>query len=183
MTQTARTGSRMEGSSRPSLRDVFLREGPFVLRTARRLGVREADVEDVAQEVFVVLHRRYDDYDPTKSLRSWLFGIVRRVVADHRRLARVRNESPSAHVIQLSTCSPDQERALDRAAARRLLDEALESLSEEQRAVFVLYELEGMAMREVVDAIGCPLQTGYSRLHAAREAVHRFVETRRARRP
>src|SRR5690606_37886764 len=107
-------------------------------RTVRRLGVREADVEDVGQEVFLVLHRRYDDYDPARSVRSWLFGIVRRVVADHRRLARVRNEFPSATVIQLSTCPPEQERSLDRAAARHLLDEALESLSDEQRAVFVL---------------------------------------------
>jgi len=161
-------------TDRPSVRDVFRREAAFVMRTIRRLGVWDADVEDVAQEVFIVLHRRMPEYDTRTPMRRWLFGIARRVVADHRCLARVRRERPSASVLRLST-PPDQHRALDRAHARMLLDGALDTLSDPQREVFVLYELESMPMSEVVAAVDCPLQTAYSRLHAAREAVRRYV--------
>ena len=173
MTDPARTDT-VADANKPPVRDVFRREAPFVMRTIRRLGVWDADVEDVAQEVFIVLHRRMPEYDTRTPMRSWLFGIVRRVVADHRRLARVRRERSSASVVRLST-PPDQHRALDRAAARKLLDGALDALSEPQREVFVLYELESMSMSEVAAAVDCPLQTAYSRLHAAREAVRRYV--------
>jgi len=150
------------------------------MRVVRRMGVPESEVEDLTQEVFVVLHRRIADYDAAHAMRSWLFGIVRRVVADYRRLARVRHEGRSEAVVTLTT-PPDQTAALERRDARRILDAALDAMPDEQREVFVLYELEGMPMREVADAVGCPLQTGYSRLHAARDALTRHVQ-RHARR-
>ena len=163
---------------KPSVRDVFRREAPFVMRMVRRLGAAEADVEDLTQEVFLVLHRRLDDFDPARSIRSWLYGIVRRVVADHRRLARVRREAPSGDVVHL-TVPADQPAAIERRDARRILDAALDAMPDEQREIFVLYELEGLSMREIVELTGCPLQTGYSRLHAAREALVRVVDRRK----
>lgn len=170
----------IDSSEKPTVREVFLREGAFVLRAVRRMGVPDAEVEDVAQEVFLVLHRRMAEYDGVHSMRSWLFGIARRVVADYRRLARVRRERASPAVLTVST-PPEQAAAVERKHARRILDEALESLTDDQREVFVLYELEGMSMREVAELVGCPLQTGYSRLHAARAVVMGFIE-KRARR-
>jgi Sigma-70 region 2 len=53
----------------------------------RRLGVRPNDIEDVGQEIFVVVHRRLPDLQPDVPIRSWLFGIARRVVANYRRQA------------------------------------------------------------------------------------------------
>ncbi len=54
-----------------------------------------------------------------------------------------------------------------------MLDEALDQLDDDKRAVFVLFELEQMPMVDVAEAAGCPLQTAYSRLYAARKIVWR----------
>jgi RNA polymerase sigma-70 factor (ECF subfamily) len=47
----------------------------------------------------------------------------------------------------------------------------LDVLPEQQRAVFVLFEIEQLTMQETVQALGCPVQTAYSRLYAARAKV------------
>ena len=53
----------------------------FVWRSLQRLGVRDADLEDMIQEVFIVVHRRLDAFDASSHLTSWLFGICVRVAA------------------------------------------------------------------------------------------------------
>ena len=54
----------------------------FVWRTVRRLGVADSSVEDVTQDTFLVVHRRLASFNGKSSLKSWLFGIVVRVVSD-----------------------------------------------------------------------------------------------------
>ena len=72
-------------------------------------------------------------------------------------------------------------RSVDLDAHRSVLDAILDELDESKRAVFVLYELEELPMAEVAAAVGCPLQTAYSRLHSARATVESAVKRRRAR--
>lgn len=155
-----------------TLDEVFRTEGAFVFRTVRRLGASASDAEDLAQQVFMVLHRRPELLASASSPRSLLFGIVRRVVSDHRRRAR------PAHTVQPGVLSVDasQESVVARHEARAMLERALDGLGPEQREVFVLYELEAMPMREVAALVEVPLQTAYSRLHAARDAVRSVLE-------
>ncbi len=159
----------------PTVRQLFDEQGAFVLRTIRRLGVRASDVEDALQDVFVVVHRNLPRYDGVSPVRGWLFGIASRVAADYRKRAHVRREHvtdrpPDGVVVA------DQGDGIERAEARELLDHALDRLDDAQRSVFVLYELEGLAMPEVASIVGCPAQTAYSRLHAARDRIRAFVE-------
>ncbi len=154
-------------SAPPTLDDVFRSEGAFVVRTVRRLGAPAGDVEDLAQQVFLVLHRRPELLATATSPRSLLFGIVRRVVSDHRRRARP-TRTVEAGVL---TVDASQERSVSRHEARAMLDRALDALGADQREVFVLYELESLPMREVASLVDVPLQTAYSRLHAARDAI------------
>src|SRR5580693_7433095 len=66
--------------------DTIYRENfRFVWRTAKRLGIEPVFLDDVVQETFVVVHRRLADFARRSSIKTWLYGIVRRVVADHRR--------------------------------------------------------------------------------------------------
>lgn len=167
----------------PSVGAIFAEHASFVLRTLRRLGVRPSDVEDAAQDVFVVVHRNLERYDVANSLRSWLFGITTRVASDYRRKAYVRREQMTDLPPDEAT-PPDQAERLERAEARALLDRALDRLDDRQREVFILYELEGLAMSDVAEVVRCPLQTAYSRLHTAREKVQTFAERAMAdRRP
>ncbi len=82
--------------------------------------------------------------------------------------------------------SPESGRQHDALAmkqARVVLDRILDELDDDKRAVFVLYEIEELSMAEVADALGCPLQTAYSRLHAARKLVESAVERAKTGRP
>ncbi|HEX6273727.1 MAG TPA: sigma factor, partial [Polyangiaceae bacterium] len=83
-------------TSVPSLRAIFESEVGFVLRVLRRLGVPESDLDDAAQDVFIVVHRKLESIVPGPSLRGWLFGIAQRVAIARRRRAHARHEEPHA---------------------------------------------------------------------------------------
>jgi RNA polymerase sigma-70 factor (ECF subfamily) len=165
----------MSPSTTVSSRQVFDEHAPFVWRTLRYLGVPEPDLPDVCQEVFITVHRKLETFEGRSTLRTWLYRICQRAASDYRRRAYVRREVVSENP---SGTAPAAQR-LDGVAhleARDALQFALDALDEAKRVVFVLYEIEGLSMKEVAEALDCPLQTAYSRLHAARRAVTEALE-------
>jgi RNA polymerase sigma-70 factor (ECF subfamily) len=152
--------------------DAFQSEFDYLCRTLRRLGVRSDDLEDDAHEVFLVLNRRWGDYDPARPLRPYLFGIAFRVVSARRR--RDRREAPgAADGVQASELRPDE--ALEAADARALVLHALERIPLARRAVLVMHDIDEIPMREVASALSLPLFTGYSRLRKARRELEAAV--------
>ena len=145
----------------------------YVWRTLRFMGVPDADLEDACQEVFIVVCKKLDDFEARSSIKTWLHGICLRKAAAYRRRAHVRKEVLAAPREEAAPDCP--ERTLKERQQLALLHRALESLDDDKRAVFVLYEIEQLSMKEVADALGCALQTAYSRYHAARERVASFV--------
>jgi RNA polymerase sigma-70 factor (ECF subfamily) len=169
----------MSGRPQPTLREVFDEHARYVWRTLRHLGVADADLEDLCQEVFVTVHRKLADFEGRSSLRTWIYGICLRVAADYRRRAYVRRERAFAE--------PDADGATTESALpitqierRATMEALLDELDDDKRAVLVLYEIEGLTMKEVAEVVGCPLQTAYSRLHAARERLLQAFAARRA---
>ena len=158
----------------PSLAEIFREHAPFVWRGLRRLGIPESDVDDVCQEVFVVVHRKLGDFEGRSSLRTWIYGICARTASDYRRSGRVRREVVTDAPPETAH-EGGQHDAVALRQARATLDRILDELDDDKRSVFVLYEIEELTMAEVADAVGCPLQTAYSRLHAARKVVEAGV--------
>jgi RNA polymerase sigma-70 factor (ECF subfamily) len=160
---------------------IFEREFSYVWRTLARLGIHEADREDLANEVFFHIYRQLPNADLDRPLRPWIFAFAFRIASSHRRLARNRLERPD-ELVEAVDGAPSPHDALERREARDLVDAGLAELSLEQRAVFVLHEIDGCDMPEVVAALAIPLNTGYSRLRAARakftSAVRRIQEER-----
>lgn len=158
-------------SGAPELEHVFADHARFVWRVLVRLGVARADVADACQEVFLVVHRRLSEFDERRaSLHSWLYGICLRVASEHRRRRPQRREAPLERAPELTTAATPESALLQRRAWERLAA-VLSQLDGAKREVFVLYELEQLPMPEVAALLGCPLQTAYSRLHAARRVV------------
>jgi RNA polymerase sigma-70 factor (ECF subfamily) len=154
----------------------------FVWRTLLHFGVQAAQAEDAAQEVFVILHRRRADYDGSTPLRSWLWGMCRRVAQAQRRgVARAQRRSevaPAPHPSLPPDAALEQKQAVD------FVERFLEGLSEELRPVFVMMEIEGMSAPEVAAALGVNVNTVYSRLRLARaqlEQASARLRTRDAR--
>jgi RNA polymerase sigma-70 factor (ECF subfamily) len=140
------------------------------------MGVPESDREDVAQEVFLVVRKQLPSYEERGSIRAWLVAIARRVVADHRNRAHVRHEIPSDVPPERGT---DPEGRLEARSALERVEAVLDEIAPEQRQIFLLYEVEGLTMSEIAEALGTPLQTCYSRLHAARDHVTSSFASRR----
>jgi RNA polymerase sigma-70 factor (ECF subfamily) len=161
-------------AARPSFERIFRDEVRFVGRTLRYLGVPASSVEDACQEVFLVVHRRLADFDGA-SLRGWVRQICVHVARNQRRTQRRRPEDAVAETPEIPHAA-DQHLGAERSEARMRLLRALDALGEDQRAVFVLYEIEQMTMQECAETLGIPVQTGYSRLHAARACVRRQLE-------
>lgn len=136
----------------------------------RRLGVPEADVEDAVHDVFVVAHRRYGTYDPSRPLRPWLLGIAFRVAAQWRRRHRLE-----VTVADPEPDRPDEGRAPDELVAsqqvRSRLQAALSALDIHQRAVVVMHDLNGIPVPEIAASLDVPLNTVYSRLRLGRAKI------------
>jgi RNA polymerase sigma-70 factor (ECF subfamily) len=149
---------------------IFEEHFDYVWATLRRLGVRDADREDLVHEVFLKVHARLGDYDGTRPLRPWLFGFAYRVAADHRRLARHRVEVLG----DAGEVAADNEAAEERIAAteeRDLLIAALGTLDLERRAMIVMHDLDEVPVPEIARHLGIPVNTAYSRLRLAREQI------------
>jgi RNA polymerase sigma-70 factor (ECF subfamily) len=153
----------------PTFEELFRSEAPFVGRTLRYLGVMDAHVEDVGQEVFVVVHRRLREF-AGGSARAWIRQICVNTVQNYRRSRRRRPEDAVAEPPE-SAIAAEQENDFARRQLRDRLLVLLDRLPSEQRETFVLYEIEQLSMREIAEVTGCPLQTAYARLHAARAKV------------
>lgn len=160
---------------------LYRTEAPHVMKTLRRLGVRSADVEDSAVEVFVALHRHWAQYDPTRPARPWVRAFAVRVAADYRKSARIRREVADDNADAHDASPGADERLIDR-EKQRLVLEALDGIDPERREVFVLHELEECPMPEVAQTLGVPLNTAYSRLRLGREEFAASVRRIRMKR-
>lgn len=142
----------------------------FVWRNLRRLGVMDRDVEDKCQEVFVVAHRRFEEFaDRGHGPRAWLFQIVLRVASDARRHRRRHPVDPDGGIAQdRQSIEPPQAAEMQRKEALDILDRALASIDISRRAVLVLHEIEQMTAPEISRTLEIPLNTVYSRLRVAR---------------
>lgn len=156
--------------------EVYRVELGYVLRTLRRLGVREADLEDVAHEAFVAVVRHLPDYDPERPIRRWLFGFAFRMASDYRKRAHNVNEVPASSPDATETLGPDT--ALDDARRRALLLQVLDALDFEKRSLIVMHDLDGVPVPEIAETLGVPLNTAYSRLRLARKAFQEELSSR-----
>lgn len=152
----------------PAFTQLYREQVGFVWRMLLHFGVPESGVEDAAQDVFVVVHRRWADLHAHVSARSWLYGIARRVASDHRR-SRARHER------KLEALPPPAGEGLELTLVRRELlaglERSLAELEPARREVFVLAEIEGMTAREIAEALDVNPNTVSTRLRAARMHV------------
>jgi len=150
-----------------------------VWRTLRRLGIFERDAADLTQEVFVIACRRRHEFEGRSSERTWLLGIAFRVASNYRRRAGVRREMLTHAGFEEVPHALDFERQLEQREDLELLESVLQSLPLEQRAVFTMFEMEGLTGEDIAAALDVPLGTVRSRLRLAREAFLAAVDSTR----
>jgi RNA polymerase sigma-70 factor, ECF subfamily len=172
---TPARGVGLSGPRRsPTFEELYDGHVEFLWRNARRLGVGDDAVDDVLQQVFLVVHRRLPEVTMTGSEKAWLFGVLLRVVRDHKRLLRRKSPHRFFAATDPETLADDRFRQPDESVARgeaaALVQRWLDALDDDKREVFILAELEQMSAREIGEATATNPSTVYSRLRAARQA-------------
>lgn len=150
-------------------------------RVLRRLGVAEAQLDDAAQDVFLIVHKKLGGLDPEAPVRRWVLAIAVRVASEYRRRARRKPTEPLDE--GLVDGRPGPVRTSELRESLRLLHELLEQLDEKKRAVFVLSELEQLSVPEISEVLRANVNTVYARLRAAKKQFAMGLARRRASHP
>jgi len=165
--------------ARAQLASIYAAYCHYVWRCVRRMGVAPEHVEDVVQDVFLVVSERLGEFEGRASLKTWIYAITFRVAAEDRR-RRHREARPKPMAWDPATPSAADEQLGARELAGRL-QHLLGTLDLEQRAVFVLIELEQMSGPETAQILGIKLNTVYSRLRLARRRIERELDASNVR--
>jgi len=163
---------------RSRVRELVAAYHAAIWRFVRRQGVSAALADEIVQEVFLVAFRRADDIR-AGSERSFLFATAYRATRDV--LKKNQRETVVEHVDGTSDVAPDPEETLDRKQTRELAYRLLAQLDDDLRAVFVMFEIEGMSMQEIASVVGLPVPTVGSRLRRAREEFQARIHRHRSR--
>jgi RNA polymerase sigma-70 factor (ECF subfamily) len=167
-----------EGDERAFER-LLVRHEARVLRVLRLLGVPSQDREDVAQEVFIRVFRHLAGFRPGFAFEGWIYRITVNAAHDHRanssrRLRGHAEWEAESRAPRVASGGEAGELAV-RVDRRRELERALVGLTERERAVFVLCELEGLETRRVALALGITSITVRRHLGRARKRLTRVL--------
>ena len=156
-----------------SFNDVYREYGQRVIGILRRLRVPESDLEDVFQDVFLAIHAKLPTYEGRARLSTWVYRFCLNKASDyHRKHGRRRRfQDPCADVPPECAAPGNPEQQLLAQRGLRSLQEALDSLPEDQVYAFLMYEVEQLSVKEVASLQSCPLFTVYGRLRTARQKI------------
>jgi RNA polymerase sigma-70 factor (ECF subfamily) len=165
------------------VRTIYREHARFVWLSLQRLGIHPADLDDIAQDVFMIVHRRLDTFDRRARISTWLFGICMRVAANYRRRRRWTREVLSGGFEDERPAALAQaDDILVRREQRELAETALNRLEVAKRATFVMFEIESLSCQEIAELMNVPVGTVYSRLHSARRQLEKHLSRELARR-
>jgi RNA polymerase sigma-70 factor (ECF subfamily) len=175
--ESSSDAANLPASQTLDFEQVYSEHFHHVSRWARALGGLDADLDDLAQEVFLVVRRKLGSYRGP-SLPAWLYGITRKTVSDYRRRAFMRRLLGGMQ--RSLDASPQLEHAsksepFDRWEAQRTVRTVLEKMSNVRRTAFVLFEIEGYSGEEIAELEQIPVATVYTRLHHARKDFLRLT--------
>jgi RNA polymerase sigma-70 factor (ECF subfamily) len=148
--------------------DAFDRELEYIFITLRRLGAAPHEIEDLAQDIFMVLHRNWPTLDTGRPLRPYLFGVAFRIVSAHRR--RWSREIPRP-ALDTDDLTAGPEASLESKESLSLLTAALDALPLSRRAVVVMHELDEIPIADVARRLSITRFGAYARLRKGRKEL------------
>jgi RNA polymerase sigma-70 factor (ECF subfamily) len=149
---------------------IYAQHFDYVYRVVVRLAGR-SHAEDLAQDVWAIVHRRLAQFEGRAQLTTWLFQIAYHVVGNHIRREQVRRGFLALVGRSDEVQEPIAARALEHAEDAARLTRAVAALAWKQRAVLVLHEVEGWPCEIIAERLGVPVATVHTRLHHARKRL------------
>ncbi len=164
--------ARIRAGDLDAFETLYRRYKDELFRTALAISRDRGAAEELLQDCFLRAYDHMDRVDGYASLRPWLHRIIVNLSynwATKKRLRLVSVEDVFDRLMMVPRASP--ERAFEREELLQAVDEALRCLSMPQRAVVVLFYLQGFSLAEIAYVLDCPVGTVKSRLHNARKAL------------
>ena len=157
-----------------SLKSAIVAELPYLRRFARALTGDASVADDLVQDTVERALTRLHLFDEERSLRTWLFTILRNLYVNELRQKSRRGPHMNVEDVSGSELAkpPEQLSRMTTLDIVRVLDE----LPDEQREVLILISVEEMSYKEIAEIIGSPLGTVMSRLSRARDRMKQLME-------
>jgi RNA polymerase sigma-70 factor (ECF subfamily) len=151
---------------------VYKRFFRVVRAWSRTLSGKSPDSDDIAQNVFVVVHRRLPDFDGN-NIAGWLYRITVNQVKDHKRSAweRFRGHVDASVVEQMASPFMTPAKALEVRRELTAVSQTLAQFSDHTRAAFLSFEVEGYTSKEVAAQRRTSVSAVYGRVRSARIAL------------
>ncbi|HEX2657187.1 MAG TPA: sigma-70 family RNA polymerase sigma factor [Polyangia bacterium] len=147
---------------------AFERELDYLFATLQRMGAARSEIDDLLQEIFMVMYRRWETLDVTRPLRPWLFGVAFRVLrATRRRRAR----EVLCEEVELQDAAASPEASLQDRESLRILSAAVDRVPSARRSVLVMHDLEGMEIADIARQLSMSKLGIYSRLYKGRREL------------
>lgn len=145
----------------------------FVWRILRRLGVRDDELQDTAQDVLVAAVRNRASFEGRASFTTWLFGIAQNIVLARRRATSRRIAGIQRfEIAQRRALQTDPMEVLDEHRdAMRVLDLLLAQLPEDKRSLYILVDIEKVSIVDIAAESGVNVNTLHTRLRSARKLM------------
>jgi RNA polymerase sigma-70 factor (ECF subfamily) len=163
--------ARAQKGDRQALSRLLEEISPLIHRFGLRMCRHEADAEDVLQDTLLSVADHLPQYEGRASLASWVFMLARTACARRRRGLKNRPHLPEEAAKECASADKTPEDAVDQSELRSQLEGALESLSDEQREVLLLRDVEGLSAAEVAESLELNVAAVKSRLHRARASL------------
>lgn len=154
---------------------VYEQHFSFAWRSLRGLGVMESAIDDAAQDVFIVVHRKLDTVTEPEKIKSWIFSIVRRVASDHRRSLKRKGTAVEFDDNTTATEVPTPHQNAVSRQTLALVEQFMSKLDDERRAMFILYEIEQLSAAKIAEMLNVNMNTIYSRLKTIRNDLTLFM--------
>lgn len=150
--------------------------------SAVRLTGARSDAEDLVQEALLHAYQAWSRFEPGTNVRAWLHRILMNAyISSYRRRVRERRAldveaDPGKRELLITSAQAlleTRDGGVHYGGLGRALQNALDELPPEFRAVVVMADIAELTYREIADALGCPMGTVMSRLHRGRRALAR----------
>lgn len=170
-TLTSRCVSGEPAAWRELHRDYY----PIASGFLRRLGVKEHEMEDACQDVFLQLHRYLPGFRGEADFKTWLYRLCATQASKVRRRWRILSLLQS--LLHRQAAGEEMvEQEFDPRSARKRVEAGLAALNPDEREVFVLFEMEGVSGEDIARIVNCPEGTVWRRLHCARQVFRECIE-------
>jgi RNA polymerase sigma-70 factor (ECF subfamily) len=147
-----------------------------IFGVALRMLRNRAEAEEIAQEVFLRVHRAVEGFRGAAKLSTWLYAIASRLCLNRLASGERRRVREGEETLTRLAGDADPAAHVEREELESALHRAIAELPEDRRLVVVLRDLEGLAYEEIAEALDLPLNTVRSRLHRARVDLKEKLE-------